>query len=92
MSEKEIEQALVKAVRAAGGMCPKWVAVGMNGFPDRMILLPQGRIAFAEIKAPGKKPRRLQTIRHQQLRILGFKVYVIDAPEQIPAVIKEVQA
>lgn len=92
MLEKEIEQALVKAVKAAGGMCPKWVAVGMNGFPDRMILLPHGRVAFAEIKAPGKKPRRLQTIRHQQLRILGFKVYVIDGTEQIPEVIKEVQA
>ena len=83
MKEKYIEQALVRWVRKQGGMCLKFVSPGMDGVPDRIILLPGGNVAFAETKAPGKKPRPLQQVRIQQLRDLGFKVYVIDNPEQI---------
>ena len=90
MTEKQIEQALVKAVKAAGGMCPKLISPGTNGMPDRMALAPGGRIAFIEVKAPGGHPRPLQAWRHEQLRALGFPVYVLDDPEQIPALVKEV--
>lgn len=83
MREKETEQKLVKAVKASGGIAPKLVSPGFDGMPDRLILLPGGIIAFAELKAPGKKPRPLQVARHRLLRKLGFAVYVIDDPEQI---------
>lgn len=83
MQEKETEQKLVKAVKALGGIAPKFVSPGFDGMPDRLVLLPGGVMAFAELKAPGKKPRPLQLSRHRLLRKLGFKVYVIDAPEQI---------
>ena len=51
--------------------------------PDRLVLLPDGVIAFVELKAPGKAPRPLQLARHRLLRSLGFRVYVIDGTEQI---------
>lgn len=89
MREKTIEQKLVQAVKAMGGICPKFVSPGYDGMPDRQILLPGGRIAFAEIKAPGKKPRALQTARHGMLKRLGFRVYVIDGAEQIQNVLDE---
>jgi len=60
--------------------------------PDRLILLPDGHVAFAELKAPGKRPRPLQEARHRLLRSLGFKVYVIDKPEQIGGMLDEIQA
>ena len=87
MLEKEIEQKLVRAVKAAGGMCPKFVSPGMDGMPDRLILMPGGHMAFAELKAPGKKPRPLQLHRHAQLQALGFQVFVVDALEQIKEVL-----
>lgn len=90
MREKETEQKLVKAVKASGGIAPKLVSPGFDGMPDRLILLPGGIIAFAELKAPGKKPRPLQVARHQLLRKLGFKVYVIDAPEQITEMLETI--
>jgi len=90
MREKQIEQELVKAVKAEGGICPKLICPGMNGMPDRLVLLPGCRIGFVEVKAPGKKPRPLQLRRHKQLRQLGFMVFVLDSPEQIPGIIKEV--
>lgn len=91
MREKQIEHALVMAVKAAGGMCPKLVSPGTDGMPDRMILLPKGHIGFVEVKAPGKKPRPLQERRHKQLRKLGFKVFILDGREQIPEILKEVE-
>lgn len=90
LREREIEEQLVKAVKAEGGICPKLICPGMNGMPDRLVLLPGCRIGFVEVKAPGKKPRPLQLRRHKQLRQLGFMVFVLDSPEQIPGIIEEV--
>ncbi len=90
MREKQIEQKLVWAVKSAGGICPKLICPGMDGMPDRMVMLPRGCIAFVETKAPGRLPRPLQLKRHELLRGLGFQVYVIDRPEQIGGVLNEV--
>ena len=91
MREKTVESRLVKAVQCMGGLCPKWVSPGWDGVPDRIILLPGGRIGFAELKAPGRMPRALQLHRKAQLEQLGFRVYVIDSREQIGGVLDELQ-
>ena len=90
--EHDIEQHLVYAVRRRQGLCPKWVSPGLGGVPDRIILLPSGRIAFAELKAPGKPLRPLQRRRRAQLEALGFQVYVIDNQEQIGGVLDAISA
>ncbi len=90
MREKQTEQRLVKAVRDVGGTCPKLVSPGADGMPDRMVLLPGGHIGFVEVKAPGQKPKPLQVRRHEQLRALGFMVYVLDDADQIPGIIREI--
>ncbi len=90
MREKDTERKLVKAVKAAGGIALKFISPGYDGVPDRLLLLPGGRIAFAEVKAHGVKPRPLQIRRHGMLRRLGFKVYVIDDEEQIGGMLDEI--
>ena len=89
MREKTIEQKLAQSVKATGGLALKFVSPGMAGVPDRLLLFPGGHIAFVELKAPGKKPRPLQLHRHDQLRALGFKVYVLDNAEKIGEIINE---
>ena len=89
MREKNIEQKFAHAIKAAGGIAPKFVSPGFDGMPDRMVLMPEGRIAFVEVKAPGEKPRPLQLARHRLLRRLGFRVYVLDSGEQITHIIDE---
>ena len=92
MREKVIEQKLSLMVKKRGGICPKWVSPGFDGVPDRIVLLPEGCVAFVEVKAPGEKPRPLQLSRHRLLRRLGFPVYVLDNEEQIGGVLDEIQA
>lgn len=92
MREKSIETNLVKAVKNMGGLAPKFISPGLDGVPDRLVLLPGGRMAFIELKAPGKKLRPLQVRRKRQLEALGFSVYCIDSPEQIGVIIHEIQA
>ncbi|MCC8106429.1 MAG: VRR-NUC domain-containing protein [Clostridiales bacterium] len=92
MNEKQIEQALVRSVKAAGGICPKFTSPGYDGMPDRLVLFPGGHIAFVEVKAPGKKPRAIQTARHEMLRRMGFLVYVLDDPDQIEGMLDEIRA
>ena len=92
MREKSIEQKLSLMVKKRGGICPKWVSPGFDGVPDRIVLLPEGCVAFVEVKAPGKKPRPLQIARHKLLTRLGFKVYVLDNAEQIGGILDEIQA
>ena len=86
MRESEIERQLAVSVKRLGGMAVKFVSPGLDGVPDRIILLPGRKIAFVELKAPGKKPRPLQ----EKLEGLGFPVYVIDSPGQIGGVLDEI--
>jgi len=97
MRERKIETMLVKQVKAAGGMALKLISPGMAGVPDRIVLLPGGRILFVELKAPGEKPRPLQrkpllvfyTFKHDAQRIAkhltaaGYPVSVLKGDQDI---------
>ena len=92
MREKETEAKLVKAVRKLGGLAPKFLSPGLDGVPDRLVLLPGGKIAFIELKAENRKMRPLQVRRKRQLEALGFSVYCMDRPEQIGGILNEIQS
>lgn len=90
MREKEIEHHLVMETRRAGGMALKFVSPSFSGMPDRLVLLGDGKMGFVEVKALGQKPRPLQLRRHAMLRRLGYQIFVLDAMEDIPAVLKAI--
>lgn len=83
MKESRIEKRLIKEIEKIGGKALKFVSPGVSGVPDRIVLLPRGRVIFVELKAPGEKPEPLQVYRAEQLRKLGFEVKVIDSIEDI---------
>lgn len=89
--ESSIERILARKVKKMGGLAVKFVSPGLDGVPDRIVLLPGRKMAFVELKAPGKKPRVLQEKRKRQLESLGFPVYVIDGVEQIGGVLDEIR-
>lgn len=84
--ESDIEKKLVSEVTKRGGMIVK--QTNLDGMPDRLVLAPLGICAFVEIKAPGKKPRKLQAHRKKELETLGFDVYVADSIEGVNEIIK----
>jgi len=92
MREKTIEQKFVMEVKHIGGLALKFTSPGFDGVPDRIVLLPGGKMAFVEVKAPGEKPRPLQLARHRLLRRLGFRVYVLDEVSQIGGIVDEIQS
>ncbi len=92
MREKTIERKFVAAVKAVGGLALKFISPGFDGVPDRIVLLPGGKMAFVEVKATGEKPRPLQLAQHRLLRRLGFRVYVLDDESQIGGIVDEIQS
>ena len=92
MREKEIEKKLALEVKKLGGLAVKFVSPGFDGMPDRILLMPGGKMAFVEVKAPGKRSRPLQMARHKLLRGLGFSVFILDDESQIGGILDAVQA
>jgi len=89
MRESVVEKYLVKRVKAIGGGCFKWSGPNDRGKPDRMVMMPGGRVVFVEVKAPGKKPTKLQSYWLEKLSGLGFKAVVVDSVETVDQLIEE---
>lgn len=87
-SEKVLEKKLSEAVKKAGGLSIKLISIHFIGLPDRLCLLPKGRLFFIEMKTTGKKPSKIQNIVHAKLDALGFPVLVIDTTQKINGFIK----
>lgn len=89
MKEKAIEDYLRNRVKASGGIAYKFTSPGNAGVPDRLVLIPGGRVVFVELKAPGKKPTALQKLQQKRIVSLGCEVLVIDSKEKVDEFIKE---
>ena len=80
--EREVEGYLVRQVEKLGGMCPKFDSV--RGWPDRIVLLPTGVVAWVETKRPvGGVLSPAQLVVHEQLRRVGQQVYVVWSQEEV---------
>ena len=88
--EKAVEAYLRQRVKAAGGIALKLVCPGRTGVPDRLIVLPGGRVYFAETKDLGKKPRLKQQLMQERLRALGFQVFVPDSKDAVDSMLEEI--
>ena len=91
MRERAIEEKLRAESLKRGGLALKFVSPGLVGVPDRIVVLPKGRLGFVELKAPGEKPRKIQLRRMEQLRKLGFLVYVLDDKGKIGEILDDIQ-
>lgn len=83
MLERDVENALVKRIKALGGTCEKFTSPARRSVPDRLVTLPGNRVEFVECKRPGEKPTEKQARDHERRRALGCIVHVIDSLESI---------
>lgn len=87
--ESDIERLLSKEVEKLGGRCVKW---GVNGEPDRIVLLPGGYAVFVETKRGDGKLSLLQEEKIKRLRLLGFEVYVPYSKSDVRMIIDVLRA
>ena len=85
MRESVIETRLRNGVKAMGGICWKFVSPGTAGVPDRLIILPGGKMIFVELKSD------IQKHRITELRNIGADVRVLKGLSQVKAFLEEVQ-
>ncbi|MDI9448546.1 MAG: VRR-NUC domain-containing protein [Bacillota bacterium] len=90
MLESQIERALITEVEKHGAKARKFVSPGWAGAPDRIVLLPGGRVVFVELKTPKTVMRPLQKKRRAELTGLGFSVYEIRSLSEVKKFIAEV--
>lgn len=89
MSEKEIENYLVRKIKIKKGIAYKFTSPGNSGVPDRICMLPNGKLFFVELKSPGKKPRALQVNQIRKITNLGQRVYVVDSKETVDSILED---
>lgn len=88
MRESKVENHLVAEVQKLGGKCPKVTFLGTNGAPDRLVILPFFS-PFVETKRPNGKAKDHQIRRHNELRLAGHTVLILDSIEKVDAMIKD---
>lgn len=86
--EADIERYFKREVEKHGAIVWKFVSPNQSGVPDRIVLMPNGAAVFAEIKAPGKKPRPLQQAVFEKMARLNFRVWVIDTHDAVSEFVK----
>lgn len=90
--EKDVELYLRRKVESLGGLCLKWVSPGNSGVPDRLILMPGGRIWFVELKRPdGGTVGRLQAYWRDLLHAWGFNTRIISTKQQVDELLLEIR-
>ena len=89
--EKLLEPRLRNEVKKMGGIALKFTSHITTGMPDRMVLLPGGRIYFVELKSTKKKPTPLQALQIRTLRMMGFVSEVIDDREGLDLFLSKLQ-
>jgi hypothetical protein len=87
--EKILEKKLSMEIEKLGGWSLKILSTHVTGLPDRMCLLPGGRVFFAEVKTTKEKPKKIQIWVHNKIRALGFRVEIIDQSEKIKELIRD---
>lgn len=92
MTEKDIEEYLRLGVKKQGGIAFKFTSPGNAGVPDRLIVMPGGRIYFVELKRPGGKTSPLQNRQISRLKDLGCRVLVVDSKESAERFLNDIQS
>lgn len=83
MLEKDIEKLFRDEIKKAGGKAYKFTSPGNDGVPDRIVMLPDGRIVFVELKTDTGKLSKLQELQCRQIAELGQTVRVLHGLSEV---------
>lgn len=89
--EAKIEEWLVKQIKDMGGIADKFVSPANPGVPDRLIVMPPGKIYFVELKTEIGRLSNIQKWQRERYAKCGAEVRVIKGMEQAKEFIKELK-
>ena len=89
--EKDIEKYLVDGVKKMGGLCLKWVCPGNDGVPDRIVIMPGGRVWFVELKEVHGRLSPLQKYWRESLFDLGCQAVVLRGRQMVTLFLSTLQ-
>lgn len=92
MLEKEVEKFLLREVKKIGGVSFKFISPGNAGVPDRIVILPTGKVVFVELKTDKGKLTKLQEVQIKKISDLGADVRVLRGIEGAKEFINEIQS
>lgn len=92
MLEKEIEKFLVRQVKKLGGISFKFISPDNAGVPDRIVILPSGKVIFVELKTDKGKLTKLQEVQIKKISDLGADARVLRGIEGVKEFINEIQS
>lgn len=90
--ESDIEKFLVKKVRERGGIAYKWVSAGHAGVPDRIVIMPHGKVIFVELKTIAGRVSKAQNVQINLLRRLGCDVRILKGRDAVMSFVEEIGA
>lgn len=91
-SEKRVEALLVSGVKRMGGLAYKFVSPGNSGVPDRIILMPGGKIYFVELKREDGQLTNLQKRQINRIQKLDCQVDVLHGMVEVSNFLLRLQA
>ena len=83
MKERDIEVLLREGVKQLGGKAYKWVSPGNAGVPDRIVILPGGKVIFVELKQENGRLTRLQKVQQETLHRMGAVTVTLRGAEDV---------
>jgi hypothetical protein len=88
--EKQVERYLHDKITQLGGTTYKWASPSHRGVPDRLCVLPGGRIYMVEVKTEAGRPSRLQLSVHKKLRTLGCDARILYGTKGVDEFISQI--
>ena len=82
---------MISQAKQKFGKAYKFVSPGNSGVPDRIIVLPGGKIGFCELKRPGGKTSKLQDVQIKKLKSRGCFVRVVDSYEGVSGFLDDLE-
>lgn len=90
MLEKEIERRMTLEIKKRGGLCYKFTSPNNPGVPDRIVITPDGRVIFVELKTEIGRLAKIQRWQVSEMQKRGADVRVVKGWDAVKAFIEEV--
>jgi len=88
--ESDVEKYMVTRLGESTIPCVKFLPYGIVGMPDRIILLPDSKVMWVELKTDNGRLSDVQRYRHKKLKDSGQDVRVIWNREDVDELVAEI--